>query len=275
MSTPRKHWFKVADSILRDPWPRDAKCTAVLLMAWLNQRWARDGLTEEEACHATLSQASLAEITGRSQLKHSVSALRVLGEHASIAISVRGEYVEIHWPKFAEFQQLGSRDRAGTSPRAAPSETQTQDADIRRREEAPKGAKTPPADPPESDQASESEDDMPPDLGAKFYSALGAPEKNPWGLAIEPETVERWYRWKWALSDISTRYKRKNLKLGVRSFWRNARKYDGDLALEKADEWCWLTDNRERMAFLEADRLAYEAEQLSADNPFTLEIIKS
>lgn len=120
MATPRKSWFRVADSILREPWPRDAKLTLVLLCAWLNQRWARDGLSAEEATRAVLTRAALHDITGRSQLAHGVSALRVLGQCVTISISVRGELVEIHFPKFAEFQRLASESRENPGKKLPP-----------------------------------------------------------------------------------------------------------------------------------------------------------
>lgn len=128
MATARKHWFRISDSILREPWPRDAKLTMVMLCAWLNQRWARDGLSAEEAGRATLTRAALAEITGRVQLRHAVNSLRVLAEYVSISIRVDGEFVFIDWPKFAEFQGLASRDGEKSGRKTPPPHTHTQDA---------------------------------------------------------------------------------------------------------------------------------------------------
>ncbi len=116
LATPRQHYFRVADSILREPWPRDVKLTLVMLAAWLNQRAIRDGLYGDDACRAVLNQAALHEITGRNQLAHARRAMRALGAHVSCSIRERGAYTEIHWPKFADFQGLTSRGRAKLRP---------------------------------------------------------------------------------------------------------------------------------------------------------------
>jgi hypothetical protein len=135
MATARKHWFKVGDSLLREPWPRDVKLTMVLLAAWLNQRWARDGLTRAEACRAVMSQGALAEVTGRTHRKHALNSLRTLAKFVSLSIRVRGEFIHIHWPKFAEFQNLPSDDGAKPGkrkprdmpPPPTPPQTQTEE----------------------------------------------------------------------------------------------------------------------------------------------------
>lgn len=130
MATPRKRWVRIDDQILRDPWPRDVKLTGVLLRAWLNQRWARDGLTPEEACDATLSRAALAEITGRSQLAPARRALRALSEREPLSIETLGEFTRIRWPKFAESLGSASGTRARAGSGNAPTDTDT-DTDIR------------------------------------------------------------------------------------------------------------------------------------------------
>jgi len=148
LATARKHWFRVADSILREPWTRDVKLTMILLAAWLNQRWARDGLSAEEACHATLSRGALLEITGRSQLKSAAKSLRTLSEVTSISVEVEGEFVSICWPKFAEFQGLAPDTRENRGRQSPPPQTPPQDAnaDARKRRVSPVGetARAPP-----------------------------------------------------------------------------------------------------------------------------------
>ena len=139
MATPRKHWFRISDSILREPWTRDEKMTLVMLCAWLNQRWARDGLDPENACRATLSRAALAEITGRVQLRHALNSLRALSERISLSIRVDGEFVVIEWPKFAEFQGLASRSGEKTGQKSPPPHTHTQDAPARRKTQEGEG----------------------------------------------------------------------------------------------------------------------------------------
>ncbi len=121
MPTPRKRYFRVADAILREPWPRDVKLMLVLLMAWLNQRWARDGLSADEAGRAILSRSALAEITGRYRLDSARKALRKLADHVSITIEVDGDFTSIRWPKFAEFQNYPAETGPSPGLEAAPS----------------------------------------------------------------------------------------------------------------------------------------------------------
>lgn len=111
MSTPRKRWFRTADAILREPWPREQKLTLVLLMAWLNTRWARDGIPHAEAGNALLSSGVVEEITGRKRLLSGFGALRELSQSVSFSVSLENDYVRISWPKFPKYQQLGSRSR--------------------------------------------------------------------------------------------------------------------------------------------------------------------
>ncbi|MBG95072.1 MAG: hypothetical protein CL793_07450 [Chloroflexi bacterium] len=115
----RRPYVKIATSVLREPWSSDQLATFVRLCCWLSDRWARDQLSWEEACSATLSRHDLAVITGRAQLAHSRRALRSLGEHVSLAISVRGDYTLIFWPKYADFQDLPGRI-PGKIPQSAP-----------------------------------------------------------------------------------------------------------------------------------------------------------
>lgn len=120
MPTPRKRYFNVADAILREPWPREVKLICILLMAWLNTRWARDGIDDDQAGNAVLNRAALVEITGRTQFKSAVNALRTLGEFVSISIEVRDQFVAISWPKFAEFQYMKRRSEARGGPDSPP-----------------------------------------------------------------------------------------------------------------------------------------------------------
>jgi hypothetical protein len=83
-------------------------------MAHLNSRWARDGLTAEQAGHVVLSRGSLAEITGRVQREPAVNALRTLAGFVSLSIDDDGAFISVHWPKFAEFQ--GYASRSGEAP---------------------------------------------------------------------------------------------------------------------------------------------------------------
>lgn len=114
MATPRRGWYKQPTSISREGWPRDVIATAVLLQAFMIDRWARDGLSADQACRVLLTAADLHHITGRSQRAHASRALRALGARVSLAIRTDGELTEIYWPKFSEVQGLASRGREET-----------------------------------------------------------------------------------------------------------------------------------------------------------------
>lgn len=54
---------------------------------------------------------------------HARRALSALGARVSLAIRIENEFTEIHWPKFADFQELPSRGReskARRKPKSAP-----------------------------------------------------------------------------------------------------------------------------------------------------------
>lgn len=141
MATPRKHWFKVADSVLREEWSNDTLATHVRLMAWLNQRWARDGIEHEKAGSAVIGGFDAMAITG---VKRSHVALQRLASHPLVAglTSARAALVGVcqssgallentqsptavllEWSKFSEFQEYGSRSPGSSCPVAAPSGT--------------------------------------------------------------------------------------------------------------------------------------------------------
>ncbi len=120
MGSARKRWFRVASSLYREPWPRDVKLTMVMLCAYLNDRWARDGLTAEEACTAVISAGDLHAITGRAQRVHAERALRAFSVHVTCTIRERNGLIEIHWPKFAEFQHLPPESGTGAVPKPPP-----------------------------------------------------------------------------------------------------------------------------------------------------------
>lgn len=109
--TPRKHYFRCADSILREPWSRDEKLTLVLLMAHLNSRWRRDGIPHSEAGNCSLGRGEMAMITGRSRLDKARIALSSLSDKVSLSIVIDGEWTLIKWPKYAEFQEFDSRNK--------------------------------------------------------------------------------------------------------------------------------------------------------------------
>lgn len=144
MATPRKRYFRVADSILREPWDRDTKLTLVLLMAYLNTRWARDGVPDEEAGRALLCRADVAAITGRLRPDIALKSLRSLAEVVSMTVESRGEFTLIDWPKFAEFQEYASRSRGSQKPNESPLQSESESESISNPQKEEK-KKTPPA----------------------------------------------------------------------------------------------------------------------------------
>lgn len=141
MATPRKHWFRVADSILREGWTDRSLATFVRLLAHLNQRWARDGLEPGEACNLWLSPQDCMSIAGLSTPRRGrdavrrlpaecqLTAMRVTDERRGVASGVR-----LIWPKYAEFQGLTAPKLPESRPRASLSAPAPAPAPARREE---------------------------------------------------------------------------------------------------------------------------------------------
>jgi hypothetical protein len=115
MATPRKHWFRVADSIGREPWSNDVLATVLRLMAAMNTRWARDGLSPNEACTIRLRAGELLEVTGSEDARtaqrriHQVAmSLTATCEFSDTMRGAGGKLCIFTWPKWAEFQGLAA-----------------------------------------------------------------------------------------------------------------------------------------------------------------------
>ena len=90
MATPRKHWWRVADSVAYEPWSNDVVAAFVRLGGYLNTRWARQGLSAEKAGRALLSLPDLMQITGKQSLPAAVDALARLAEATGLEFQLRG-----------------------------------------------------------------------------------------------------------------------------------------------------------------------------------------
>lgn len=149
MATPRKHWFRVADSIGREPFDNDELATIIRLMCELNTRWARDGLEPDEACRAVFSPGDLMALTGRKRLDYSRLALSKLEAKVSLTVSLDGAYTSIEWPKWSKFQELLSRTEGNSREEVSPSASarrKTQDAYAEeKKKRAPSAPDSPPA----------------------------------------------------------------------------------------------------------------------------------
>lgn len=121
MATPRKHWFRVADSILYEGWDDSQIATMVRLGAYLNTRWAREGRTPEEACRARLDPTDLAKITGKRRRDVALKSLQRLANVTGMTAESDGDFVEIIWPKWAIFQELRPPKLPGERPEISPS----------------------------------------------------------------------------------------------------------------------------------------------------------
>jgi len=128
MASPRARWFRVPDSIVREDWSNDQVATFVRLCGWLNTRWARDGISREEAGRAVVTPADLMKITGRRRSDYALRTFQELVVRFELAASklgvsseLRASFVGGSWQlelrNFAEFQALPS------GPRASPART--------------------------------------------------------------------------------------------------------------------------------------------------------
>lgn len=156
MATPRKRWFKVADSILREPWTAEERGIILGVCAYLHQRWSRDGIDAETAGEASLTNADLHAITGRSHRPSSLKSLSNALDLVTSSVKDCGKTVEISWPKFAEFQELSTRPagnvRGATAPSETETETETEKKKKRRRKTVAKRAKKASPSTAESDE---------------------------------------------------------------------------------------------------------------------------
>lgn len=134
MATPRKRYFRVADQILREGWPDDVLATVVRLMAFLNGRWARDGVPNEHAGDAVLAPQDVLSVAGLTSTRRALERMRALSRSANLtSLSITEErrgrrvFVRVSWPKFPEFQAMTSpgsgEGRASEQLRRHPLET--------------------------------------------------------------------------------------------------------------------------------------------------------
>lgn len=121
MATPRKHWFRVADSVLYDGWDDNQLATMVRLGAYLNTRWAREGRTPDEACRARLDPTDLAKISGKRRRDVALKSLERLANVTGMFVELDGDFVEINWPKWSKFQDLKAPKAPSDPPENAPS----------------------------------------------------------------------------------------------------------------------------------------------------------
>jgi len=142
VATPRKHWFKVADSLTQEPFSNDELATLIRLMGELNQRWARDGLSADQACSILLRPGDLMSCTGTGSLARARRVANALAVHVSLTVDAQGTNTLIKWPKWSIFQGLDTREQGKPgenpgqkTPPPQDARRKTQDAPARQKKE--------------------------------------------------------------------------------------------------------------------------------------------
>lgn len=126
---PRKRHFRVGDSVWRENWTNDELAGIIRLQAWLNDRWARDGIPTQDCGKAVIPIAHLIAITQAGRADYAIKAAQRWPEMVSLRLSLeplkvalrspKGDLkVSIDWPKFVEFQHGQLQNSSETVPSA-------------------------------------------------------------------------------------------------------------------------------------------------------------
>lgn len=182
MATPRKHWLRLYESMLDEPWDDATLAAVVRLMCWLNRRWARNGIAHEDAGKARIEMHELCSLMRRSRPATALALLRRCADAVTLAYTVCATSVEIDWPKFAILQEYGPRktpgDRAVTTPSDSDSDS---DSDSEKKEEEKSAARRSSAAKGLSDRKA------PPAPKAKRTPKLAAPKPSARAIAVFSE----------------------------------------------------------------------------------------
>lgn len=119
MATPRKNWFKVPDSICFDSLTNDELACLVRLQAYMNTRWARDGKNASERGKCVVDARMAMTISGKHRPDVALTSLRHLADITSMSVRCEANIASIHWPKYADFQAMDSRESPLPSPNQA------------------------------------------------------------------------------------------------------------------------------------------------------------
>jgi hypothetical protein len=187
MATPRKHWFKVADSIRDESWSNDQLAFLIRLMAELNTRWARNGLPPDSAHSIELNSTDLMAISGKHRADVARKSAERLADIASISISHRGDITLISWPKYSEFQGLVPRELPESRPLR---KTPPQDA----RRKTGRAPSAPPA--PRAPRSAKSlcPDRLEPEARARILKWAGENHKTTEQVAFGWQALKDWSR---------------------------------------------------------------------------------
>lgn len=147
MATPRKHWFRVSDSLTRMPLSNDQLAALIRLMGALNTQWARDGLDADQATEIVLRPGDLAEVTGKGTPTSGRRVLQGLAEVFSISVEARGVHTRVRWPKWADFQRLTAPVPGKAGEKVSRESPPPQDARRKTQDSKSRGGKTRPSAP--------------------------------------------------------------------------------------------------------------------------------
>lgn len=230
MATPRKHWFRVADSLTQEPLTNDELASLIRLMGELNQRWARDGLSPQEACAIVLRPGDLMSCTGSGSLARARRIVHALATRVSLIIDEQGKNTRITWPKWSEFQRLQSDPGENSGKKSPPPQDarrKTQDAPaVREKRQRP--------------------------------SAAAAPSDAPWGPLLntlskldgEPDEKSAWLEHEWPQLEADAETDARGIRsLTIRyykQYLRGEREFRG---------WAKRQETKRRMAEFEAEHL--------------------
>ena len=92
----------------------------------MHTRWARNGLSAEEASTITLTRSQLEATSGKRRADVARTSAERLADVLSISVEHRGDVTVIHWPKWAEYQGLPSESRAIALREMPPPRTETE-----------------------------------------------------------------------------------------------------------------------------------------------------
>ncbi len=154
MATPRKNWSRHFDEVLGTGWTDAVIADLARLQAFLNMRWARYGLTPDEACECELSVQDAMLVTNTRSPKRAINRLLALPSRtpngpfeARLVHAGRAQSVKVYWPKLAEYQGYMDRNSPNSGQSqgesrvaTALSETRQDETRQDKRERAPERA---------------------------------------------------------------------------------------------------------------------------------------
>lgn len=125
MATPRKRYFRVADSLAHEELTNDELAFLIRLMSHLNTRWARDGLSADEAGEARLSVGAFMGLARVSRIDAALNTLGGLLEKVSLGVELEGMEPGVYFLRDGDRVKIGRtvdrEARISTLLREAPS----------------------------------------------------------------------------------------------------------------------------------------------------------